>query len=149
MDYSRRYRRHAASDLVYFALSLFADADDQSHGRRTSDLPGREKRVLAGLIEDAEQDIIDIYDYIALSDSIEKADYVIKSIEEKCLSLAKLSDRGHFPPELERIGIFEYREIHFKPYRIIYQVINLKVYVHCSLDGRRELQKLLENRLLR
>jgi toxin ParE1/3/4 len=101
------------------------------------------------IIEDAEQDILDIYDYIALSDSIEKAEYVLKNIEEKCFGLRELPNRGHFPSELERIGIFEYREIHFKPYRIIYQVIDSKVYIHCVLDGRRELQKLLENRLLR
>ena len=101
------------------------------------------------IIEDAERDIVEIYNYIALSDSNEKADHVIKNIEEKCTSLAECSDRGHFPPELERIGVFEYREIHFKPYRIIYQVIDKKVYVHCVLDGRRELQKLLQNRLLR
>ena len=101
------------------------------------------------VIEDAEQDIVDIYEYIARADSIEKAEYVLKNIEEKCSSLAEFSDRGHFPPELERIGIFEYREIHFKPYRIIYQVVDLKIFIHCVLDGRRELQKLLENRLLR
>ena len=101
------------------------------------------------IIEDAEQDIVDIYDYIALADSIEKAEYVFQNIEEKCLSLSEFPNRGHIPPELERVGIFEYREIHFKPYRIIYKVIDLKVYVHCVLDGRREFQKLLENRLLR
>lgn len=101
------------------------------------------------IIEDAEQDIIDIYDYITFSDSIEKAEYVLQNIEEKCSSLSEFPNRGHLPPELERIGIFEYREIHFKPYRIIYQVIDQKVYIHCVLDGRRELQKLLENRLLR
>jgi toxin ParE1/3/4 len=101
------------------------------------------------IIADAEQDIIEIFDYIALSDSIEKAEYVYKKIEEKCLSLSELPDRGHFPPELERIGIFEYKEVHFKPYRIIYQVIDSNIYVHCVLDGRRELQELLEKRLLR
>jgi toxin ParE1/3/4 len=101
------------------------------------------------IIADAEQDIVEIYDYIALSDSIEKADYVFKNIEEKCSSLSEFPDRGHFPPELERIGIFEYREIHFKPYRIIYKIVDSRVYVYCVLDGRRELQKLLENRLLR
>lgn len=101
------------------------------------------------IIKDAEQDIVEIYDYIALSDSIEKAEYVFKNIEEKCSSLCEFPDRGHFPPELERIGIFEYREIHFKPYRIIYKIADSKVYVYCVLDGRREMQKLLENRLLR
>lgn len=101
------------------------------------------------ILADAEQDIVDIYDYVERSDSLEKAEYVLEQIEKKCLGLSEFPNRGHFPPELERIGIFEYREIHFKPYRIIYQIIDLKVYVHCVLDGRRELQKLLENRLLR
>ena len=101
------------------------------------------------IIADAEQDILEIYDYISHSDSSEKAEYVYRSIEEKCLSLSELPNRGHFPPELERIGIYEYREIHFKPYRIIYQVIDEEVYIHCILDGRRELQALLEKRLLR
>jgi toxin ParE1/3/4 len=43
----------------------------------------------------------------------------------------------------------EFREIHFKPYRIIYQIIDKRVFVHCVLDGRRDLQELLERRMLR
>jgi toxin ParE1/3/4 len=101
------------------------------------------------IIQDAERDIEEIYHYIAHSDSVDKAEYAFNGIEDKCLSIAQFTDRGHCPPELERIGIFEYREIHSKPYRIIYQIIDQKVYIHCILDGRRELQKLLENRLLR
>ena len=100
------------------------------------------------IIADAEQNIIEIYEYIALSDSIEKAEYVFKNIKEKCLSLGKFPNRGHCPPELERIGIYDYKEIHFKPYRIIYQIFDINVYVHCVLDGRQELQALLEKRLL-
>ena len=65
------------------------------------------------------------------------------------MSLAELPNRGHIPPELDRIGVVEYREIHFKPYRIIYQVIESKVYIHCILDGRRELHELLEKRIIR
>jgi toxin ParE1/3/4 len=57
--------------------------------------------------------------------------------------------RGHIPPELERIGVLEFREIFFKPYRIIYQVIRSDVYFHCVLDGRRDLQDLLQRRVLR
>jgi toxin ParE1/3/4 len=101
------------------------------------------------LIADAEQDILELYKYIANSDTIEKAEYVFKNIEKKCSSLNAFPNRGHYPPELERIGIYEYREIHFKPYRIIYQVIDSNVYIHCVLDGRRELEEILERRLLR
>ncbi len=32
-----------------------------------------------------------------------------------------MSERGHFPPELEGLGLADIRETHFKPYRIVYQ----------------------------
>ena len=101
------------------------------------------------IVADVKQDIVDIYDYIALSDSLEKAEYVLENIKKKCSDLSEFANRGHLQHELERLGIFKYREMHFNPYRIICQVIDSKVYVHCVLDGRRELQRLLENRLLR
>jgi toxin ParE1/3/4 len=101
------------------------------------------------IISDAEEDLLDIYRYVSISDSIEKAELLFLKIKETCLSLAELPNRGHIPPELDRIGVVEYREIHFKPYRIIYQVIELKVHIHCILDGRRELQELLEKRIIR
>ena len=37
----------------------------------------------------------------------------------------------------------------FKPYRIVYQVGKKTVYIHCVFDGRRDMQKLLQERLLR
>lgn len=101
------------------------------------------------ITEDAELDIIDIYDYIFLSDSSDSAEYVFDNIKKTCMSLADLPNRGHCPPELERIGILEYKEVHFKPYRIIYQIVSSKVYIHCVLDGRRDLQEILLKRLLR
>ncbi|KHE94132.1 MAG: type II toxin-antitoxin system RelE/ParE family toxin [Candidatus Scalindua rubra] len=101
------------------------------------------------LISDAEKDIIDIYKYIIFNDSKENAEYVFHEIEEACRSLSSLPDRGHIPPELERIGVMNFKEIHFKPYRIIYEVMNKKVFVHCVLDGRRNLQEILEHRLIR
>ena len=101
------------------------------------------------IIADAERDILEICDYISRSDSIEKSVDIFKQIKKKILSLENHPQRGHYPPELERIDIYEYREIHFKLYRIIYQIFASKVYVHCVLDGRRELAELLGKRLLR
>ncbi len=101
------------------------------------------------IITDAEEDIFSIYKYIAINDSIEKAEYVLENIEERIYKLTSLPNRGHFPPELERIGIQEYREIHFKPYRIIYTIKNTDVFIHSVLDGRRDLSDLLQERLLR
>ena len=101
------------------------------------------------LTTDAEEDIYVIYKYVALHDSIGKADYIFDKLQEICLSLEDYPDRGHLLPELERINIREYSEIHFKPYRIIYQVRKREVFIHCVLDGRRNLQDILLERLLR
>ncbi len=42
----------------------------------------------------------------------------------------------------------EYRQVFFKPYRLIYRVVERKVYVHLIVDGRRDMQGLLSRRLL-
>jgi toxin ParE1/3/4 len=47
------------------------------------------------------------------------------------------------------VGIAEYREVHYKPYRIIYRIHARTVIVYCVLDGRRDMQTLLQHRLLR
>ena len=101
------------------------------------------------IITDAENDLWEIYRYAARNDSIEKADRLIDSIERTIFTLETLPFRGSYPPELERIGVLEFREVFFKPYRIIYQVMKSIVYVHCILDGRRDLPDLLQSRLLR
>ena len=101
------------------------------------------------LISDAETDILDIYNYVMINDSTLTAENLLRQLKETCQSFSHFPNRGHIPPELERIGIHTYKEIHFKPYRIIYQVAESSVFIHCILDGRRSLQELLEKRLLR
>jgi len=99
--------------------------------------------------EEAEQDLIDIYRYVAVHDSVEKAAYVLEQLEPLYSSLAELPMRSHIPPELDRIGVTNYREVHFKPYRVIYEVIGQDVFVHCIQNERRDMQSLLERRLVR
>lgn len=101
------------------------------------------------ILQDAEDDILGIYRYVSLHDSKENAESLIDKIKETCASLETFPDRGHTPPELDRVGVFSYKETHFKPYRILYEIVETAVYVHCVLDSRRSLQELLEKRLLR
>ena len=101
------------------------------------------------LVIDAETDLFDIYLYVAQNDSPEKAARLLDNLEMTILRLETTPLRGSYPPELERVGVLEFREIFFKPYRIIYQVKKTNVYVHCVIDGRRDLQDLLQTRLLR
>jgi toxin ParE1/3/4 len=100
------------------------------------------------LTDDAAYDLEDLYDYIDSHDAPEKADYVLDKIEETFSSLADNPERGTYPNELLVVGLREYREIYFKPYRIIYRIIAKHVYVMVIADGRRDMQSLLQRRLL-
>ncbi len=100
------------------------------------------------LTDDAGRDLEDLCDYIDLHDVPYKADYVLEQIEKACNSLSEKPHRGAYPKELLSIGVREYREIFFKPYRIIYRVIENNVYVLLIADGRRDMQTLLQRRLL-
>lgn len=101
------------------------------------------------ITSEAEKDIEDIYDYIAKKDSPLKAQYVLDNLELLILSLDESPERGHYPPELIVQGIKEYREVLFKPYRAVYEIIGKKVVVHLCVDGRRDMKSLLERRILR
>lgn len=100
------------------------------------------------LSNDAARDLDELYGYIALHDAPRKADYVLEQIEKAFSKLSEFPERGAYPKELLAIGIREYREIFFKPYRIIYRVIDKNVYVLLIVDGRRDMQSLLQRRLL-
>jgi toxin ParE1/3/4 len=100
------------------------------------------------LTNDAARDLDEIYDYIALHDAPQKADYVLERIEKAFSRLSEAPERGPYPKELLLPGIREYREVFFKPYRIIYRVMDKNVYVLLIVDGRRDMQSLLQRRLL-
>ena len=99
--------------------------------------------------QDAEDDLFDIYTYVALNDSIENADNLFSVLQQTCYKLKTFPLRGNIPLELFDIGVVEFREIHYKPYRIIYSLDKSTVFIHCVLDGRRDIQTILQERLLR
>ncbi|UCG73869.1 MAG: type II toxin-antitoxin system RelE/ParE family toxin [Chromatiales bacterium] len=101
------------------------------------------------LVKKAEQDLAEIVAWIAEHDSPGHADHVLGQLLEICSRLETQPARGRVPPELAAIGVKDYREVRFKPYRVIYQPSGRKVVVHVIADGRRSLQNLLEHRLLR
>lgn len=100
------------------------------------------------LTEGAERDLQEIYDHIAEFDSPEKADYVLSRLLEVAERLATFPDRGPHPRELQALGIREYRQTYFKPYRLIYRVTGKQVFIYLIADGRRDMQSLLSRRLL-
>lgn len=96
---------------------------------------------------DAAADLKEIYKYILFNDSERSADNFVDNLKSKCLELKSNPYRGHVPPELQLLQIQDFLEIHYKTYRIIYRVHKKNVLIHCILDGRREMEKLLQERL--
>ena len=109
-------------------------------------MAGRKYEVL--LTEGAERDLESIYDYIAEFDCKASADYVLDRLLEVVESLSAFPERGAYPKELVALGIRDYRQTTFKPYRVIYRVMAQKVYIYVIADGRRNMQSLLARRLL-
>lgn len=101
------------------------------------------------LSEDAENDLEDIWRYIAENDSVARAQYVFDALERTCARLDENPRRGNYPKELSKLGIVDFRELHWKPYRIVYEVSGRRTVVHCILDGRRDMRTLLQLRLVR
>lgn len=101
------------------------------------------------LTPDALADLEEIHDWIAVHDNPERAAHVQEKILAAVGALARLPERGPYPGELLALGIRQYRETFFKPYRIIYGVEGAQVFVYLIADGRRDFQTLLARRVLR
>jgi toxin ParE1/3/4 len=100
------------------------------------------------ITEDAENDLEDIVTYIARHDSPRAAQHVLSRILDIAASLTAVPTRGTSPKELRALGDQEYRQVFFKPYRLIYRVVEQQVVIYVITDGRRDMQSLLARRLL-
>lgn len=96
----------------------------------------------------AAEDLEGICNYVAARDGPERASDLFDKIVQMIDRLTTYPERGNVPKELEAIGLSGFRELHYKPYRIFYRVDNA-VIIYCILDGRRDMQTLLQQRLTR
>lgn len=96
----------------------------------------------------ADADLTEIIDWIAEHDSPDRAEYVLQRISDAVDGLSRFPERGSYPKELLAVGMREYRETRFKPWRIVYRVEGRRVFVYLIADARRDLRELLARRLL-
>lgn len=109
---------------------------------------GRPSRCEILLTEGAEQDLESIYDHISEFDCVANANHVLDRLMEIVEGLAKFPERGSYPKELVALGIKDYRQTAFQPYRVIYRVVGSQVVIYLIVDGRRDMQSVLARRLL-
>ena len=50
------------------------------------------------LVVGAKQDLLQLHVYVALNDSLEKADALIDDLQRKCAMLKTMPERGRIPP---------------------------------------------------
>ena len=100
------------------------------------------------LTDGAVQDLEAIHDYISEFDCVANANHVLDALMDVVQSLSRFPERGSYPRELVGLGIKEYRQTLFKPYRVIYRVTGSQVIMYLIADGRRDMQSVLARRLL-
>ena len=111
-------------------------------------MAGNFAKIEVVLTEGAEQDLEAIHDHISEFDCAANANDVLDAVMEAVESLSKFPERGSYPKELVGLGIKEYRQTFFKPYRVIYRVTGRQVIIYLIADGRRGMQSVLARRLL-
>ena len=71
------------------------------------------------------------------------------ALDSRAVALrARFPQRGSHPRELVALGIKDYRQTAFKPYRVIHRVLGRQIVLSLIVDGRRDMQSVLARRLL-
>ena len=96
----------------------------------------------------AEDDLIEILDYYS-SINPEYSLKLLDTLEKRVGELKKYPERGRLVPELEKQNIIEYRELIEGNYRIIFAIQDKTVIIHTIIDGRRDFEELIMNKLMR
>lgn len=97
----------------------------------------------------ASEDLEALFEYVLADSGPERAVALLDTLEAVCNGLNRFPERGNVPKELRDLGVTDYRERHEGPYRIIYRIFPGRVVIYGVLDGRRDMQTLLMQRLLR
>lgn len=93
-------------------------------------------------------DLDEIVTYIS-NESIENALLTLKKIQSKAENLYHFPEKGRVVSELKFHNILKYRESIVSLWRIIYKIEANKVYVLAVIDGRRNVEDILLERILR
>ena len=96
----------------------------------------------------AQDDLNEIIEYYS-SLSQNYVESTISEFEENVMSLQQHPKSGRIIPELERQGITQYRELIQGYYRIIYKISKDKVTVLTVIDGRRNFEEIIIEKLSR
>jgi toxin ParE1/3/4 len=101
------------------------------------------------ITDGATRDLEEIVDFVARNPSTHVDDKLLDDLLTLIGTLERFPFRGSTPRELEDLGMTQFRQVVFSYYRVIYLVVEQTVFISLIADGRRDMQDLLQRRLLR
>ena len=96
----------------------------------------------------AKKDLREIIDYIA-NDNKKNALDILNRITQKASELKQMPFHCRILPELQDLNIETYRELIINPWRTVFKVNNTEVNVIAVLDGRRNIEDILWEKIFR
>ena len=96
----------------------------------------------------AQDDLNETIEYYS-SYSQDYVETTISEFEENVMSLQQHPRSGRIIPELEKQGITQYRELIQGYYRIVYKISKDKVIILTVIDGRRNFEEVIIEKLSR
>jgi len=97
----------------------------------------------------AEGDVGAILEYLAHHEGADRALAAYERLRRGIDTLMLFPLRGRMVPELQAVGLHEYREVVVAPYRVCFRLTGQRVLLLSVLDGRRDLGELLIERAMR
>ena len=101
------------------------------------------------ITENAKIDLNEIVTYITENNSHDIALKNYKKIKDRINYLKDFPESGRIVPELNRLNIIKYREIIVAPWRIIYFFEKEIVYILHVIDGRRNIDDIIINKIIK
>ena len=95
--------------------------------------------------EAATLDLAEIVAYIAIESPMQ-ARRVLSKIRQDASNLQMFPKRGRVVPELQDVGLTQWRELIVRPWRVLYRIDEGRVLVEVVLDSRRDAEALLLER---
>ncbi len=99
------------------------------------------------LTASAVRDLELIHEYVVQSGSVAAGERLLDQMLALIEKLETHPDRGSIPPELLDLGVRDFRQLHFKVWRVIYRTLENRVEIRLIADGRRDMVSLLAQRL--
>ncbi|MDR1183874.1 MAG: type II toxin-antitoxin system RelE/ParE family toxin [Coriobacteriales bacterium] len=96
----------------------------------------------------AEDDLTEIIEYIA-QDSPAQAEKTLQKFKAEVDKLSGSPQRGRYLPELLKFDMRTHRELILAPWRVVYKIVDMTVFILVVIDGRRNISDLILGKLLR